>query len=335
LSFFYLDDQLTIWRGPALETLRSFRDESFDCVVTSPPYWGLRDYGVDGQLGLEDDPEDYIAALVAIFHEIKRVLTSTGTVWLNLGDSYARSPRKGASGTPTGRNGRGEKYAGALRGAGGLPPKNLLMLPARVAIALQADGWTLRSDVIWHKPNAMPDPGGKYRPACSHEHLFLLVKSDRYFYDYAAVKEPAKWERWGDQTIRKPQPGRASWIKPKSKQELVGETRPPGRGDTYSGFNERYAGDSPVDRKTRLRRDVWSVPTASFPGAHFAVFPPRLIEPCILAGCPEGGVVLDPFFGAGTTALAALSNGRRCVGVELSEDYCQMALDRVRPQATA
>lgn len=310
--------------------------------------WGLRDYGHDGQLGLEGSPAEYVEALTAVFAEVRRVLTDTGTLWLNLGDSYVSAPSGSLEGSrlDSGQTSHSRlpqvKDTNATRALDpaaqirpyavvGLPPKNLVGIPWRVAFALQADGWYLRSDIVWSKPNPMPESVTD-RPTKSHEYVFLLSKSARYFYDAAAIAEPAAWERWGDQTVG-PGSNPNGWIKPKTKQELVGASRPAGRGDTYSGFNERYKADSPQDRRTRNARSVWEIPTMGYPDAHFAVFPEELPRRCILAGCPEGGVVLDPFMGSGTTALVARKHGRRSVGIELNESYAALAAKRLGQQS--
>ena len=278
-------------------------DQSVSCVVTSPPYFGLRDYGHDGQIGLEQTPAEFVAKLVEVFSEVHRVLRDDGTLWLNLGDSYARNPAKGGSG-PGGKNREwyGDNY-GEARGAAipsGLKEKDLIGIPWRVAFALQEAGWYLRQDIIWHKPNPMPE---SVRDRCTkaHEYLFLLTKSERYFYDAKAVREP----------------------------EVCGRMRGPAlHPDTVS-----TNGNSGLARREsdgfRNRRSVWTVATRPYKGAHFATFPPDLIEPCILAGCPEGGVVLDPFGGSGTTAGVALAHGRRAILCELNPEYAALVPDRV------
>jgi DNA modification methylase len=299
---FVQDEDFTLYVGDALETLRGLPDESVHCCVTSPPYWGLRDYGTAGQLGLEPTPEEYVARMVAVFREVRRVLRKDGTCWLNIGDSYAATPT-GNRGTASALNGAqtSAKYADTLdryteaklnRAAipPGLKPKDLVGIPWRLAFALQADGWYLRSDIIWAKPNPMPESVTD-RPTKAHEYLFLLTRSPRYFFDAAAVAEPAAWERWGDQTVPKHNgtPTGAGWIKPKSKQELTGESRPGGRGDTYSGFNERYAAHDPASRRTRNVRSVWEIATQPYAEAHFATFPEALVERCVKAGTSERG----------------------------------------------
>ena len=301
--------------GDCLEVMRGMRTGSVNCCVTSPPYFGLRDYGVDGQIGLEPTPDEFVAALVEVFREVRRVLRDDGTLWLNLGDSYASNPASGGSkssglnakrdadgGLAADNKSQGITPASKYRRPPGLKPKDLIGIPWRVAFALQADGWYLRQDIIWHKPNPMPE---SVRDRCTkaHEYIFLLSKSVRYYYDADAVKEPSV------------DPDRV-------------------RGDAI-GHTQRKLADRPVDRKadqcfTRNRRSVWTVTTKPFKGAHFATFPPKLIEPCILAGCPVGGVVLDPFSGAGTSGLVALQHGREYIGIELNEEYLKMSEARIK-----
>ncbi len=313
-----------LYQGDALETLKQMEDESINCCVTSPPYWGLRDYGCDGQMGLESSPDEYVSKMVEVFHEVKRVLRKDGTLWLNLGDSYASSGgiaqphRDGSGGIGKIRGTRGTQGYSAAGGGftkpsainSGLKPKDLVGIPWRVAFALQADGWWLRSDIIWAKGNPMPESVTD-RPTKAHEYIFLLSKSPTYYYDYEAIKEPAVSE--GHRVSRDPNshantshPGTAK------KQDLVGNRR-------YTGFNARW----------KNKRSVWTVPTRPFPEAHFATFPPKLIVPCILAGCPEGGLVLDPFAGAGTTLFVAEQLGRNSIGIELNPDYCDIIRRRM------
>lgn len=293
--------------GDCLESMRGMADQSVHCCVTSPPYFGLRDYGMDGQLGLEQTPAEFVAALVGVFREVKRVLRDDGTLWLNLGDSYSSGGRKY----------RDSDKKLAARGMGvrpddGAKPKDLLGIPWRVAIALQDDGWYLRQDIIWHKPNSMPE-SVKDRCARSHEYIFLLSKSERYHFDHEAIKEPAVG---GNSTV-------ASSFKRSASQRaqvIPGQsagTHREGRDDA------RYSGE------LRNRRSVWSVPTRAFKDAHFATFPADLIEPCIKAGCPVGGVVLDPFGGSGTTAGVALAYGRKAVLCELNPEYAELVPARI------
>jgi site-specific DNA-methyltransferase (adenine-specific) len=281
--------------GDVREQLRRLPDASVQCCVTSPPYFGLRDYGREGQIGLEGTPDAFVGALVDVFRDVRRVLRDDGTLWLNLGDSYAGSGPSGASyqSATTKRREAGDGTDGAFRVSKtlsdrgltyaqkkpipppGFKPKDLIGIPWRVAFALQADGWYLRQDIIWHKPNPMPE---SVRDRCTkaHEYIFLLAKSERYYFDSTAIQEP----------------------------EAHG-----------SGH--------------RNRRSVWTVTTKPFKGAHFATFPPDLIEPCILAGSKPGDVVLDPFGGAGTTALVSRRHGRRSVYIDLNPDYLRIAQTRL------
>lgn len=266
--------------GDCLEALREMSDESVNCCVTSPPYWGLRDYAVDGQLGLESSPEHYVYNLWNVFHEVKRVLRDDGTLWLNLGDCYAATGGTGHQGKHGCRANRSHTQRSLKRSSvgGRVKPKDLIGIPWRVAFALQQNGWYLRSDIIWHKPNPMPESVTD-RPTKSHEYIFLLSKSERYYFDGPSIAEKASF--------------------------------PEG------------------PRNTRNKRSVWTVQTKPFKGSHFATFPTELITPCVLAGCPRGGVVLDPFFGAGTTGLVAHNNGRGFVGIELNPAYAAMAKERI------
>ncbi len=299
--------------GDAFDVLQSMPPDSVQCCVTSPPYWGLRDYGVDGQLGLEKTPEEYVEKMVILFRELRRVLRDDGTLWLNMGDSYGAvggDTHSDFNKRWTGTGGEGSKQNSMLDGVKdrqattGLRPKNLLGIPWRVAFALQADGWYLRQDIIWHKPNPMPE---SVRDRCTkaHEYIFLMSKKPRYYYDAEAVKEktdPVNW-RYGS-----------------------GERKYESGG---TGLSPR-TGLQPVQRVSRNKRSVWTVTTKPFSKSHFATFPPDLIKPCILAGCPTGGVVLDPFFGAGTTGVVSRELGRRHIGIELNPEYAEMARVRIR-----
>lgn len=309
-----------ILHGDALDVLRTIPDGFIHTCVTSPPYWGLRDYGVEGQIGLEPTPEEYVERLVEVFREVRRVLRDDGTLWLNLGDSYYGS---WGNYQPTGKGGQRPKHTERFqrRAYEGktdwrpptsyrhdkLKPKDLVGIPWRVAFALQEDGWYLRSDIIWHKPNAMPE-SVKDRPTKAHEYIFLLAKSERYYYDADAIKEPLSC--------------------PNAKGIAFGGTK-------YPNVTRRQYSGNKYDAariKGRNKRTVWTVSTKPFKGAHFAVFPPDLIEPCILAGCPEGGIVLDPFFGAGTTGLVALKHNRNFLGIELNDDYIELAKQRLEAE---
>lgn len=270
--------------GAAKPTLARLPSESIDMIVTSPPYYGQRDYSHDDQLGHEDSPELYISNLVAVFREAKRVLKSTGTLWLNLGDKYQE---------------------GALCG-----------LPWRVALALVSDGWTLRSDIIWHKPNAMPSSVSN-RPTTDHEYLFMLTLSNRYFYDADAIREPHV--TFSEESQMK---GGRGHFGQRGGTPEAGKNA--GNANLHTG---RW--DQAFHPKGRNKRTVWKVPLSKYRGAHFAVFPESLIEPCILAGSPKGGVVLDPFFGSGTTGVVSVKHGRRFIGIEINPAYCEMAAARI------
>jgi DNA modification methylase len=304
-----------IREGDALAVLRTLAAGSAQTCVTSPPYYGLRDYGAEGQIGLEATPEEYTARLVDVFREVRRVLRDDGTLWLNLGDSYAATGKSGGGaqgkrweecGADT-EGPRGGKWSPAPPG---LKPKDMIGIPWRVAFALQADGWYLRSDIIWAKPNPMPESVTD-RPTKAHEYIFLLSKSERYAYDVEAVREPWADERMGSSRAR-------------SLPYSAGS----GRHDTLGGIGRPGLGVAPLTTGRNLRT-VWTVPTQPFSGAHFATMPPALVEPCVKAGAPAGALVLDPFAGAGTTGLVALRLGRRFLGIELNPAYAAMARRRV------
>jgi len=277
--------------------------------VTSPPYFGLRDYGHPGQLGLEKSPDEYVKSMVEVFRCVRDVLADDGVLWLNLGDSYAANRSYQVPSTKGGpKHGDSQSVGGAAsRVPDGLKPKDLIGIPWRVAFALQADGWYLRQDIIWHKPNPMPESVTD-RCTKAHEYIFLLSKSERYFYDADAVMEPVA----------------ASTIERLSQPTLsqqVGSTRVPGK----TNGNMKAVGNG----ETRNRRSVWSVATRPYKGAHFATFPPALIEPCILAGSRPGDIVLDPFMGSGTTAQVALQHGRQYMGCELNPEYEGLQRERI------
>lgn len=296
--------------------MQEIPDRTINTCITSPPYFGLRDYGVDGQIGLEPTPEEFVSKLVEVFREVRRVLRDDGTLWLNLGDSYAANRTYQVPSTKGGPK-HSESQAAGGKGSvvpKGLKPKDLIGIPWRVAFALQADGWYLRSDIIWHKPNPMPESVTD-RPTKAHEYLFLLAKSERYYFDSEAFKERA-----------------------------TSETPAGNKTHKYTDAYERS--DSEEHRtkagllalagrewETRNRRTVWTVPAQPFRGAHFATFPPALVEPCVLAGCPIDGTVLDPFNGAGTTGLVALRNQRNYIGCELNPEYAAMAKARITESA--
>jgi len=283
---------------------------------------------IDQQMGLEDTPAEYVDKMVAVFAEVRRVLRHDGTLWLNIGDSYANDGKLGGEtgGKQSYLGDADRKRVGREKRRTGLKPKDLVGIPWMLAFALRSDGWYLRQDIIWHKPNAMPE-SVKDRCTKAHEYIFLLSKSERYYYDAEAVAEPASGvsggASFGPQKKIVVPSGWGVGKEPRTSVELLmqGERRPP----TYQ--SRTY--ERPVYEK-RNRRSVWTVPTRSYKKAHFATFPPKLIEPCILAGCPKGGTVLDPFIGSGTTATVAQRLGRNCVGLELNPEYIDLANERLR-----
>ncbi len=272
--------------GDCIATMKNLPDQSVNCCVTSPPYFGLRDYGVDGQIGLEETPEQYVAKMVEVFREVRRVMRDDGILWLNIGDSYYnyrpgnysdnRAHAFGGERTDDKKRGMPDNPSQSKRGRrlDGLKEKDLIGIPWLLAFALRADGWYLRQDIIWNKPNPMPE---SVRDRCtkSHEYVFMMTKSEKYHFDHEVMIEPS------------------------------------------------------ADGKTRKKRSVWNVATKAYKGAHFATFPPELIEPCILAGCPVGGVVLDPFGGSGTTAGVAVAHNRCAILCELNADYSPLVPERV------
>lgn len=331
-----------IMEGDCLEKLRLLPDESVHCCVTSPPYWGLRDYGVAGQIGLEPTPQEYVSKMVAVFAELRRVLRQDGTLWLNLGDSYGAGGRTGGQPGNTVHNG---ELHGQAQVRNTLRNKDLCGIPWRVAFALQADGWYLRSDIIWHKPNPMPESVTD-RPTKSHEYIFLLSKSERYYYDAEAVKERGVCDKLPGRgmtdtrlTYGAQNGGNSGLLALRNR--LNDKARTKGKWSTedsqssghriVEGVAEARANganhDSPFG-ETRNKRSVWTVPTAPYFEAHFATFPPDLIKPCILAGCPVGGTVLDPFGGSGTTGQVALELGRKAILIELNPKYIELAKTR-------
>jgi DNA modification methylase len=264
---YYEDDALTLLHGDALACARDIPARSVQTIVTSPPYFGLRDYGDEEQIGVESTPAEYVARIVSLFGELRRVLSDDGTLWLNLGDSYLA--------------------------------QQLVGIPWMAALALKAEGWRLRSDIIWSKPDAMPEGHVKNRPTKAHEYLFLFAKSDRYFFDSAGITEPVQHDH------------------------LIGKRRDR-KHDSTTLRND--SGSSNYGKPTRIRRSVWTVPNEHFPGAHFAVYPTALIRPCILAGSRPGDTVLDPFSGSGTTGMVATQEGRKYIGFDINSDYLDLSL---------
>ena len=304
--------------GNCVTLMQSLHENTVNCCITSPPYFGLRDYGHDAQIGLEATPEAYVAKLVEVFRAVRRVMRADGTLWLNLGDSYAA--QRGGTPMPA------ETLAGGISGQGdidakrgresaylphrnaaslGLKHKDLIGIPWRVAFALQADGWYLRQDIIWHKPNPMPE---SVRDRCTkaHEYLFLFSKSANYFFDHNAIKEPAKSQSAG--------------IRFGGKKY----------GDSLDPKHATKSGNVSGEYTVANKRSVWSVPTRGFRGAHFAVYPEALITPCVLAGSPHGGLVLDPFVGSGTTGVVSLKHGRSFIGCEINPEYRDLAESRIQ-----
>ena len=336
---FYTDEQVTLFSGDSLAVARHLDDGAADCIVTSPPYFGLRDYGIDGQYGLEGSPAEYVETMRALFSELRRVLADDGTLWLNIGDSYSYTNPSGAPGKNTARRVGG--FTGAGHGYKGLPPKNLLGIPWRVAFALQDDGWILRNAIVWNKPNAMPESVTD-RMAGRYEMVFMLSKKPKYWFDLDPIREAP--------TDRKVQPsdftkasepwGRNTGLAIHTGTRLPHENgRNP--GDVWKIDATPYPdGMTPQTAKAAIGKrhtaaheggrnpgDVWDIPTQPFSAAHFAVMPQKLAARCIIAGCKPGGTVLDPFSGSGTTGLAAQRLGRKYIGIDLNPDYLKLSLD--------
>lgn len=353
--------------GDVREKLRTLAADSIHCCVTSPPYWGLRDYGVEGQIGLEQSPVEFISVMVDVFEEVRRVLRPDGTCWINMGDSYGNDSRGqgGASSKQSSNRGTVHEMTHAERYTplpSGIKRKDLVMMPHRLAIALQDAGWWVRQDIVWSKPNPMPE---SVRDRCtkSHEYIFLLTKSAQYYYDAEAIKEPAVGfadnprNSFGTKDYvvpgQKPQKrtsrnsgvgfGHGYDAEPKDRvRALKGNAKSFRGGGGYTA-GASFDNDADVQREThgnaanetglRNKRSVWTMATHSFAEAHFATFPPELPEICIKAGCPEGGVVLDPFFGAGTTGLVADRLQRDCIGIELNPAYAAIARKRIQDES--
>lgn len=316
-----------IINGDAHDALITVEDRSVQCCVTSPPYYGLRDYGADGQIGVEDTPEEYIGRLVAVFREVRRVLKDDGTLWLNIGDSYCNSNGYARASEQFQRQGRNDAPANdrdlaALHGAG-YKTKDLIGIPWMLAFALRADGWYLRQDIIWHKPNPMPESVTD-RCTKAHEYVFLLSKSPKYYFDHEAIQETATSIPIGTENDN-----------PHYQTKSCKEQKPQMKNLQYKGqtahtMHERLAEGLPDEMyAVRNKRDVWSVSVKPYSGAHFATFPPDLITPMILAGSREGDTVLDPFTGSGTTGYVCKKLGRNFLGTELNPEYVALAKDRI------
>lgn len=316
--------------GDALKQLQTLADESAYTCVTSPPYYNLRDYGTAGQIGAEDTPEEYIGKLVNVFREVRRVLRRDGTLWLNIGDSYATR-----SGPQPPRNTRNRCGHTAKSIPEGYKKKDMIGIPWMLAFALRADGWYLRQDIIWQKTNCMPE---SVRDRCtkSHEYIFLLSKSEKYYFDAEAISEPIAessvkrcMQNLDGQRGSRRQPGKTNGPM-KAALPRFGWKK---YGDSGAVETRTKSGKVYVPAMRRNKRDVWTISTGGFKGAHFAVFPEKLVEPCILAGCPEGGTVLDPFTGSGTTGVVAKRLRRNFVGVEINAEYWGMAQERISSTA--
>jgi DNA modification methylase len=294
--------------GDCREIMRRWKEQGIKAqtCVTSPPYFGLRDYGHEGQIGLEETPEQYIAAMVEVFRCVWDVLEDDGTLWLNIGDSYMTTPAGNKTWVDFGSNKNYENHkihSLVKKKIDGVKTKDLIGIPWMLAFALRADGWYLRQDIIWHKPNPMPE---SVRDRCTkaHEYIFLMSKSQKYYYDADAIKEPVKQD-WG------------------TRDRSDGKYHNEGSGlQPHSGLEKSY--------EVANKRSVWTVNTKPYKGAHFAVFPQELIEPCIMAGAPQGGVVLDPFMGSGTTAQVAQNLGRQYLGCELNPEYAPLQAERTK-----
>lgn len=349
-----------ILQGDARERLAALPDASVQCCVTSPPYFGLRDYGHDGQIGLEPTPAAYVSALVAVFDEVWRVLRDDGVLWLNLGDTYAGARGQASRGGPpsasstlqgNGHRGGGPKLRQMTSSRrrddeplprsdfayDGLKPKDLIGIPWRVAFALQDAGWYLRSDVVWHKPNPMPESVTD-RPTKAHEYVFLLTKAEGYYYDAEAIAEPASsamieqmMRAYDGQGVKDYDSAGVQNPSDVKRRIIAGKSGNKERryGDQVGSPNAHMGRSFPWEGVTRNKRTVWTVTTQPFPGAHFAVMPEKLVEPCILAGSRPGDVVLDPFSGAGTVGAVAVRLGRSFIGTELNPEYVGIARSRI------
>lgn len=314
----FIDENLnSIICADALETLKTFPDESINCCITSPPYYGLRDYHKENQIGREATVEDYLDRLVKVFREVRRVLKKDGTCFVVIADSYVGTGAKGKYIEPKNPNGKNGQNESITQRVSGYKSKDLMGIPWRLALALREDGWYLRSDIIWHKENAMPE-SCKDRPTRSYEHIFLLSKSPKYYYDYDAMAEPMK-------TSSKKRYVRGRSANNKYLDEDAGiNIQNINKARKYG----EYKGDNIP--QFRNKRDIWTINTTSFRGNHYAAFPPKLAEICMIAGSPKRSIVLDPFIGSGTVGMVALMQGRNYIGIELNEDYCKLARQRIR-----
>jgi len=345
---YHQDNSITLYNGDALSVLRELPDVSVNCCVTSPPYFGLRSY-LDAddsskhlEIGAEQTPDEFIANLVAVFREVRRVLRDDGTLWVNIGDSYNNTDKWGGGqniGIQTvSKDGTIPSFQVRNKRPklNGIKPKDLIGIPWMLAFALRADGWFLRQDIIWHKPNPMPESVTD-RCTKAHEYVFLLSKSAKYHFDSGAIAESAQTWTGRAATFDRSGNAVASHIIPNQsaaqhRPRVNEETRKAIRTNTESRHRSAVVGGQSLlaePKATRNRRSVWTVATQPYSGAHFATFPPDLIKPCIQAGCPEGGIVLDPFAGSGTTLQVAEQNGCKGVGIELNARYCKLIVKRI------
>lgn len=331
-----------ILHGDVIDVLRTLPPDHFDCVVTSPPYWGLRDYGVEGQIGMEPTLVQHLTVMVEVMAQVHRVLKPTGTCWLNYGDCYATTPngRSAAAAKTAGGDDRifRDKPFSTIQSA--LKPKDLCLLPNRLAIALQDWGWWVRSEIIWGKPNPMPE-SIRDRPATAHEKIWLLTKSARYHYDAEAVRRPpVSGGCYNMPAGRDTDPGVPGIAdgSPHRQGRRIASDKQRGHGRRHAGFNARWDGMSRADQQARGRNlrnyepapvEVWEMATRPFSEAHFATFPPELVQRCLSAGCPPGGRVLDPFGGSGTTAVVADRCQMNCTLIEINPDYIEIARRRL------
>jgi DNA modification methylase len=306
-----------IIQGDCIKGMATLPEGCVNTCITSPPYFGLRSYnGGDDEIGQEPTVDEFVQKMVEVFRGVRRILRDDGTLWLNLGDSYMSATCVPPPQTVANGNNRGmptDFIPANRQKQNGLKQKDLIGIPWRVALALQADGWYLRQDIIWHKPNPMPE-SVEDRCTKAHEYIFLLSKKPKYYFDFEAIKEPVT-----NSTVQR--------LSQENLSNQVGSTRVPGK----TNGNMKAVGGT----ETRNKRSVWTVTTKPFRGAHFATFPKELIEPCVLVGCPKGGTVFDPFTGSGTTAIVALNNERHYIGTELNPDYIALAEGRIRDEVTA
>lgn len=329
MSLYYEDDLITLHHGDALNVAHVLEPGSVQTIVTSPPYFGLRDYGDEAQMGAERSVGEYVARLADTLRVLRDALADDGTLWLNLGDSYSSDGGMSGVGVKARVGNTLKQHDSRTRPVSELPAKNMLGVPWRVAFALQDDGWILRSDIIWQKSNPMPESVTD-RPTKSHEHLFLFAKSQSYYYDGDAIAEDSVRGDAGSRfdvgktaahQLDRAQAGpRRSWRDREYDQSMLPS------GMQQSGKKGRPIGSVDPGSGTRNKRDVWTVATTPFPGSHFAVYPPELIRPCILAGSRRGDTVLDPFSGSGTTGMVATQEGRRYIGIDLNRDYLDLSL---------